>query len=312
MLRPASAEYVDGVKLLHAQFAKAALEAFNYASKYLQLPPAELKRDPKERIYKVFFDFKSGESQLEHSLAGHFVFGKYICRFLPIKMDYALAFPVRDHSGWDEADNRKGLILGQLEDLILKKGTVIFYFAPKKDSRVNYPLYKAYLKTSKDSLTPLFKATDDLGNIVASFPDIEFLKLLDLPSEFTDREYSLVGKQFYAPYSTDKEAYCVLYAQLDNQYDTNAIQVLRWLPEKKGTEGDQLLGIAPNGGDVFFELGHISRTENADLHSFMVENESRLLFGKIADNKIKIMGGVKFFQTNDLKYPRCLYHIEVK
>ncbi len=51
MLRPASAEYVDGVKLLHAQFAKAALEAFNYASKYIQLPPDEIQRDPKERLY---------------------------------------------------------------------------------------------------------------------------------------------------------------------------------------------------------------------------------------------------------------------
>lgn len=74
---------------------------------------------------------------------------------------------------------------------------------------------------------------------------------------------------------------------------------------------DQLMGLEPNGGDLFFEWGYISRTENSELHDFMVDKKSRLLFGKVADKKISIMGGVKTFKTNSLKYPRCLYNIKL-
>ena len=65
-------------------------------------------------------------------------------------------------------------------------------------------------------------------------------------------------------------------------------------------------------GDVFFELGYISESETDKLHNFMTINSSRLLFGKIENNKITIMGGIKIFLENDYKYPSCLLKIPVK
>ena len=60
---------------------------------------------------------------------------------------------------------------------------------------------------------------------------------------------------------------------------------------------------------MFFELGYISKDENAKLHEFMVENESRILFGKIKENKIAIIGGVNIFSEYEFSYPLCIANI---
>lgn len=65
-------------------------------------------------------------------------------------------------------------------------------------------------------------------------------------------------------------------------------------------------------GDVFFELGYVSKSSNRDLHDFMTRNSSRLLFGRIKDDKISLMGGIKIFFEKDFNYPACLIKIPVK
>jgi hypothetical protein len=206
----------------------------------------------------------------------------------------------------------KGIKFEELKQTMMERDSFRIVFKPLMDIEDKNFYYSYFWHTSEFATANPTGVNDDLGKIVSGFTDINCLKLVDIPYRLTEKDYTLVGKQFYAPYSTDKETYCVLYAQLNNQYDTNAIQVLRWIPENKGKEADQLLGLSPDGGDVFFELGHIARTENSELHSFMVENDSRLLFGKRTGNKIRILGGAKIFETNEIKYPRCLYNIPLK
>ena len=121
-----------------------------------------------------------------------------------------------------------------------------------------------------------------------------------------------MGKQYYAPYSTDKESYCVLYAEKDNEHDCNAIKVLRWFPVSRQCALDAGFFEEVNWGDVFYELGYISRHENAELHSFMLSNKSPLLFAKKLGDKISIIGGAKIFFSNDFSYPACLLKIPVK
>lgn len=99
------------------------------------------------------------------------------------------------------------------------------------------------------------------------------------------KNFSLVGEQFYAPYATSHDTYCVLFAELENEYDANAIKVLRWLPVNKECKVDQLMGLEPNGGDLFFEWGYISRTENSELHDFMVDKNQGYYLGKSQTRK---------------------------
>ena len=64
-------------------------------------------------------------------------------------------------------------------------------------------------------------------------------------------------------------------------------------------------------GDMFFELGYIARTDNSELHNFMIDNSSRLLFGKIENDKISLLGGIKFFFDNDFNFPASFIKIPI-
>ena len=47
------------------------------------------------------------------------------------------------------------------------------------------------------------------------------------------------------------------------------------------------------------------------LYDFMIKNNSRILFAKIEDLEIIILGGVKFFIESEFCYPLCLSNIEI-
>ena len=66
-----------------------------------------------------------------------------------------------------------------------------------------------------------------------------------------------------------------------------------------------------NLSNLFFDLGYISRNENEDLHNFMVNNQSRILFGKIINGKITIIGGIKMFLNSKYIFPKALHKIEI-
>lgn len=299
-------KFVDGVEKLHAQLHDEYLKAMKIANRLLGFPAPNPER---HEAFSIFVDFN--EEQPSDRLRGFFMSRKKVMRFLPIEFDYALLFPVRNHGNgcFEEAH---GITYAEIKEAISNRECVriVFRSIPAIEDKV---LYSVDLWDSKKmTFAPLEKMLDDIGLPYSNFSDIDFLSLSDVPSELCSRNYSLVGKQHYAPYTTDKDCHCVLFAQQDNEYDTNAIKVLRWFPVKKGIEVDQLLGFQEHGGDLFFEMGYISREENAELHDFMMNSNSRILFGKSVDNKVSITGGVKQFMDNEFKYPRCLYNIKLK
>lgn len=354
--RPATAEYIDGIKKLHAQLHNVCTEAYQISKKYILLSKATSNMVLEKHVFKIFVDF--AEEQPENAIKGYFVFGLSIIRFASVVLDDAVLFPVCDHSGWDNKENRKGIPYAEILELKRSKSKVFIRFSPKEDSRISEPLYVAEYKICAGTLAHF----DDIGKPFVTFDGVEFLKVCNVPEQLTNIKYTLVGKQYYAPYSKSKEIYCALFAQTNNEYDENAIKVLRWFPKSrteavnerteiekakeelqrrernrfkmteimlemtgsidqndvslrnlkaKIQELKEIIANENSHGDMFFELGHIARTDNSELHNFMIENSSRLLFGKIENDKISLLGGIKIFFDNDFNFPASLIKIPI-
>ena len=304
-IRPNNHDYVDGVVKLHELLSPACQEAYGIAKKCV--PNLSEKSC---RVLNIFVDF--GEEQPENALKGYFVFDKILFRFLTITFDYALLFPANDHVMFDSYRS-KGITFSEIENMIKAKSPYCFIFSPCHGDEGTPKLFRfirAYSLTEKDSI--FYPIKDEVGCPFTSLEKIEELCLIDVPQRFSSVQYTLVGKQYYAPYSTDNESYCVLYAEKDNEQDCNAIKVLRWFPVSRQCALDASFFEEVNWGDVFYELGYISRHENAELHSFMLSNKSPLLFAKKLGDKISIIGGAKIFFSNDFSYPACLLKIPVK
>lgn len=294
-------QFIDGVMELHLQLHNAYKKALDLHNIFL----GNSEQDNKTGNIYILVDFN--ENQDVEKIKGYFVFNHTICRFLPLEFDTALLFPVRNHGGGNIV-TRSGITYGQIKEFRKERKTIIIRFSPIEFP--DAPLYSTG-KIEVDSIL-LKDRLDDIGDIVSNFSDIESLSLVDIPNIYLSRKYTIVGTQHYAPYTTTKDKYCVLFAENDNMYDVNAIKALRWIPTKKELLVEKDLGRVHYGGDVFFMLGYISKNENVELHSFMIENKCRLLFGKIEGNQIAIIGGIKMFQTNRIKYPKCLYNILIK
>ena len=303
--RPNNHDYVDGVVKLHELLSSACQEAYEIAKKCI--PNLSEKSC---RVLKIFVDFS--EEQPDNALKGYFVFDKILFRFLTITFDYALLFPANDHVMFDSYRS-KGITFSEIENMIKAKSPYCFIFRPCLGDEGTPKLFRFIIASSlteKDSI--FYPIKDEVGCPFTSLEKIEELCLIDVPQRFSSVQYTLVGKQYYAPYSTDKESYCVLYAEKDNEHDCNAIKVLRWFPVSRQCALDECFFEEVNWGDVFYELGYISRHENAELHSFMLSNKSPLLFAKKLGDKISIIGGAKIFFSNDFSYPACLLKIPVK
>ena len=304
-IRPNNHDYVDGVVKLHELLSSACQEAYGIAKKCI--PNLSEKSC---RVLNIFVDFS--EEQPDNALKGYFVFDKILFRFLTITFDYALLFPANDHVMFDSYRS-KGITFSEIENMIKAKSPYCFSFSTFHGDEGTPKLFrflKAYSLTEKDSI--FYPIKDEVGCPFTLLEKIEELCLIDVPQRFSSVQYTLVGKQYYAPYSTDNESYCVLYAEKDNEHDCNAIKVLRWFPVSRQCALDACFFEEVNWGDVFYELGYISRHENAELHSFMLSNKSPLLFAKKLGDKISIIGGAKIFFSNDFSYPACLLKIPVK
>lgn len=301
MLKAIPPKFVDGVEKLHMQLNVAYNKAKDI---YFSLMEAcENKTYETRNVIHIAVDF--GKQSFTHKLSGYFVFNHAIIRFLPIEFDTALLFEVSNHGGGEFKAN--GVSYEDILEFKLRRKLILFKFIPV--STCNIPLYSIF---KHDFLSSYQATIDDIGMPANCFYDIKFLNICDIPRKFLDTQYTLVGTQYYAPY-TRSQAYCVLFAELDNEYDKNAIKIFRWFPKVKNTQ--QLVettSFTSRVSDIFFEMGHISRNENSDLHSFMVDNNSRLLFGVKHENRISILGGVKMFQQSNEKYPTCLYNLVLK
>lgn len=301
--------YIDGVIQLHQQLYTSYQKAYEVAKKCV--PNI---RDGFERIQtiQIFVDFN--KEQPENALKGFFVFAGTVFRFLTITFDIALLFRANAHNNENPS---AGLTYLDVEKMRSNRLPICFSFCYIIGDDSSPKMFRRIRAVSVIEDSPLYPhgkfnpIRDDIGLPFYSFEDIQELQLKKLPQRFCSVEYTLKGKDYYAPYSITEEAYCVLYAQTNNEYDSNAIKVCRWFPIDKQTGCDIVLEDR-NWGDCFFEWGYISREENEELHTFMMQNNSRMLFGKIKEDKITLLGGVDYFVRHDFHYPICLHKIPVK
>lgn len=263
MFSPAPASYVDGILKLHAQIDEACKTAYEYSRKYFtNLDLTEPIHE--ERKYRLFIDFS--ESQPSNAVKGYFIFNKTIHRFLNVNLDYAVLFPVRDHSGWDDKTKRKGVSIAKIREYQREREKVIITLTRKKDSRISQPLYVASATRENDIINLKGYVNDDIGLPYLSFPDIEGLQAVKMPKALKSKTYSLVGKQYYAPFSTNREGYCVLFAQKDNEYDSNAIKVFRWFPENRNKANEyrkQMILAKDQLADLRNKINQINRLRNS-------------------------------------------------
>ena len=299
--------YLSGFKDYHSQLDKSFNEAIKLACRLVPMRDTLRDRLSEWREITLFVDFT--EAQPDNCIKAYLVIGKRrIIRFINFIIDWAALFPVSDH--WRD-ENRGGITYDTIIELKQNRKRVYLKFLKYRETSVDHPMFDIKL-SQKDFEDNTFNACDDIGKPYYEFPDIQCLKQVDIPNEFLERQYSLVGKQFYAPYTTGNTYHCVLFAELNNQYDDNAIKVLRWFPITRQEWDDNVLLENIDSSDIFYELGHISRQENQELHNFMVSNNTRLLFAKAKEDKISIIGGVKIFFENDYNYPVSLFKIPVE
>lgn len=348
--------YADGTIKLHKQFYMTSVKALSIARRiypFLDEDTVELKH------FMLLVNFC--EEQPANALTGYFVFRNTVFRFLTATIDYALLLPAKE---W------RGVSISTILNLRKSYDQICLSFSLCCNEAValqtEKPLFrvaarKVYIDSNEYifGTRPTIAIKDDIGLPFTTF-DIQSLKVVDIPIDLTNTQYTLVGKSHYSPYATNTDSFCVLYAETDNLYDPHAVKVLRWFPQQRTMALQQCKDVAIakqkrqrfnrsmnkytdlcleecgkiptddatikhykeelkkldaiiakecNCSDVFFELGYISKDENTKLHNFMVENESRILFGKIKENKITISGGLNIFLENEFNYPLCIANI---
>jgi len=137
------------------------------------------------------------------------------------------------------------------------------------------------------------KIIEDLGELAFDFEGIYAIKGLPNKTLVSDREYTLVCKNQYAPYTNTDYCHCILFAQEYNFDDEYAIEVKKWFPYRNCTPHH----------DGIYKCGYISKEENKLLHDIMLKNQCQVLFGTIRNNKISINGGVEILK--DIIHPDC-------
>lgn len=147
-----------------------------------------------------------------------------------------------------------------------------------------------------------FRISDELGELINIYDYVDTIRCVDIP--FVGNTYNLVGVNYHAEKTAKNRIECILLAETNNQYDDNAIKILRWFPKLKNCDSKNL-------SDHFFDLGYISRNENSELHKFMIENDSRVLFGHIENSIITIDGGINMFLNSEISFPKPLLNIEI-
>lgn len=131
---------------------------------------------------------------------------------------------------------------------------------------------------------------DDLGICNLDFEDLNILSPVLIPSDLKERHFEAVGNYYRAPLSVS-DFDCILFAQRENAYDEKAIQIRRWFPVRRAEHDYSSL---PH---QCYDYGYISRDCNSELHSFMIDNDSRILFAKVLNKKVQIIGGIESFNN---------------
>ena len=129
---------------------------------------------------------------------------------------------------------------------------------------------------------------DDFGQLFRSFNDTAHLGCDKLPDDICGMTLKMQDRDQYAPLTTEKDIYCLLYAE-----KKNLVRVLRWLPTKADDMKDK--PILP-----LHELGVIDCTENESFASFMTSTQNTLLFGKVSGNDITVICNMDGYYNSEL------------
>ena len=134
---------------------------------------------------------------------------------------------------------------------------------------------------------------DDFGEAVTEFPENYQLARKKLPDQLLSARYSIAGANHYSTLPVKDGTLCVLVAETDNLYDDHAIRILRWVPVLKSEVGNTYV-------HPLYKMAFISRSDNHDLHEGMIKTGNFLLFGKVVDGRISILGNKKALDSEPL------------
>lgn len=219
------------------------------------------------------------------------------------------AFTIEKHEYWGliYQDEKEGKPFGIDKVLELLSGNgderrIVFHLEETKTRHINrliqpYIIYCRFLFRNIDFC-------DDIGKCFNGFSKSSHLLNDSISENLLKESYPLTGTAYYAPYSKKSGIYCVLYAQLDNPHDSNAVKVLRWFPGNKN-EIDPI-------SHSLYELGFIARGSNIELHNEMCRSGNSFLFGKIERSKVKIIGNAKEFTRSGKLGDYCLPYVLFK
>lgn len=220
-----------------------------------------------------------------------------------------IVFPFEKHEYWGliYQDEKAGMPFGIDKVLELLSGNgdekrIVFHIEETKSIQRNnlidpYIIYSRFLFQNIDF-------NDDIGKCFNGFSKSSHLLNDSISENLLKESYPLTGTAYYAPYSKKSGIYCVLYAQLDNPHDSNAVKVLRWFPGNKNV-------IDPISHSLY-ELGFIARDSNIELHNEMCRSGNSFLFGKIERSKVKIIGNAKEFSRSGKLGDYCLPYVLFK
>lgn len=138
--------------------------------------------------------------------------------------------------------------------------------------------------------------SDDLGELNLGFEDMHSIGYDSIPDTLAGQTYDAVGQSYKSPFVAD-DVYCFLFAQKENKFDDNAIEIRRWFPLSLSDTCFSSLSL------YLFNYGYISKQQNAELHSYMMEHNCRLLLGIIKNKKLNIIGGMEQFKKNYIMPP---------
>lgn len=137
------------------------------------------------------------------------------------------------------------------------------------------------------------KIIKEVGGIFEDFHD---LHIGGDAWHFETDVFGLVGTHFYDPtlILSNQTFLCFLFAQKNNKYDANAIQVYMWSP----TESSHF------PYEEFKMIGYIPKKSNNALHKKMCDTNNRLLFAYQENSNIHILGALSEFSHIITEYSK--------
>lgn len=297
--------YVDGVISYHSLLDKAFREALKSVPQEVPTGKGLEEKIKEWKEITLFVDYT--KPQEKNILKGClFLPNNIIVRYINFDIEFAALFPVTDHLNHTVA--KKGLEYGDLFfDLMIQNRPILIKFT-KNNTDTKEPILFDIEEIKNPITQENFIGLDDIGMPVKNFPDIQRLKVIDIPDQWLRQKFKLIDKEIYAPFTKESGIQCVLFAPTDVT-DEPLIKVFRWFPVSKKEWLNNHFYEDIHSSDVFYELGHVDKTEGKELYQFMINNDSQILFGEMKSDEISIMGGIKILKHKDFNFPMCLYQI---